>query len=328
MTLPASGNPISYSQIQQEFGGPATNISLQSYYRINTAIAVTSGTDNLVANIANTATIKQYSAANLTMDMNQWWNTKKGYIYNANVTSTTTNYNLFSAAVTAGWNQSDPLDATIVVRSGAYIYSTSTGTDAFVTGGAGGTSGSFPDGSFLRLLNLGVVSGCGGNGGPGTYGSPGNAGSAGGRAMLISRNIYINNTGTIGGGGGGGGGGRGDAGTDGGEGTASYGGGGGGGGAGRQGGSGGSGYTGMNYNGASGGSGSWNAGGGGGGGGSGPAGSAGAGGAGGTSGNGGNSGGNSFASGSGGGGGSAGACLSGNTTATWGQIGTRYGAIS
>ena len=204
MTLPAAGNPISYSQIQQEFGGPATNISLQSYYRINTAIAVTSGTDNLVANIANTATIKQYSAANLTMDMNQWWNTKKGYIYNANVTSTTTNYNLFSAAVTAGWNQSDPLDATIVVRSGAYIYSTSTGTDAFVTGGAGGTSGSFPDGSFLRLLNLGVVSGCGGNGGPGTYGSPGNAGSSGGRAMLISSNIYINNTGTIGGGGGGG----------------------------------------------------------------------------------------------------------------------------
>lgn len=328
MTLPAAGNPISYSQIQQEHGGPATNISLQSYYRINTAIAVTTNVDSLVANTSNNSSIKQYNSANLTMDMNQWWNTKKGYIYNVAYTSTTTNYNLYSSAVTAGWNKTDPLDATVVVRSGAYIYSTSTGTYAFDSGGAGGASGSYPNGSLLRLHNFGVVSGCGGNGGPGTYGSPGNAGSAGGPAMLISRPIYINNTGTIGSGGGGGGGGRGDAGTDGGEGTASYGGGGGGGGAGYQGGSGGSGYTGMNYNGASGASGSWNAGGGGGGGGSGPAGSAGGGGAGGTSGNSGSGGGNSFASGSGGSGGAAGTGLSGNTNITWGQIGTRYGAVS
>ena len=326
MTLPASSNSISYSQIQQEFGGSVTNITLQNYYRINTSADVNS-TSN-VANIANNSTIKQYNSANLTMDMNQWWNTKKGFTYNVAYASSTTNYNLYASAVTAGWNKSDPLDATVVVRSGVYMYSTSTGTYAFDSAGAAGTTGSYPAGSLLRIHNFGVISGQGGPGGPGTYGTPGNAGTAAGPAFLVSCPIYVNNTGTIGGGGGGGGGGRGDAGTDGGEGTASYGGGGGGGGAGYSGGSGGGGQGGMSYNGSPGAGGSWNAGGGGGGGGGGPAGSAGPGGAGGTSGNAGATGGNSFASGSGGPGGAAGACISGNSSITWGQIGTRYGAIT
>ena len=328
MTLPATGNSLSYLQIQQEFGGSATNITLQNYYRVNTAIGF-NPTSN-IANIANNSNVKQYNAANLTMDMNQWWTAQNGFSYNVAYSSNVSALNLWSAAVTAGWNKTLPLDATVVVRSGYFIYSSSTGTYAFDSGGAGGAAGTYPAGSLLRLHNFGVISGAGGAGGGGTYGTPGTPGSAGGPAMLIgaAARIYVNNTGPIGGGGGGGGGGRGDAGTDGGEGTASYGGGGGGGGAGYVGGSGGGGQGGMNYNGASGSGGSWNAAGGGGGGGSGPAGSAGGGGSGGTSGNAGSSGGNSFASGSGGSGGAAGACISGNTNITWGQLGTRYGTIT
>ena len=116
MTLPATGNSLSYLQIQQEFGGSATNITLQNYYRVNTAVGTNPA--NTIANIANNSSVKQYNAANLTMDMNQWWTTQNGFSYNVAYSSNVSALNLWSAAVTAGWNKTLPLDATVVRLNG------------------------------------------------------------------------------------------------------------------------------------------------------------------------------------------------------------------
>lgn len=111
------------------------------------------------------------------------------------IASNTTNVNLRSAAITAGWNQSSALQATI--NSGVVVYSTSTGSYAMTV------NGSFPGG--VTLVNNGTILGAGGAGGNGG----GNSGSAAGPALTVSSAITINNaSGRIAGGGGGGGGGN------------------------------------------------------------------------------------------------------------------------
>ena len=121
------------------------------------------------------------------------------------IASNQTNANLRTLAVSAGWNQSSPVIATI--SGGVYISSNSTGTPALTV------SGSFPGG--VTLVNNGIIVGMGGAGGAGSgaNASPtviaGSNGSSGGLALSVSSTISINNAGTIAGGGGGGGGGRG-----------------------------------------------------------------------------------------------------------------------
>lgn len=119
------------------------------------------------------------------------------FVFNATISANTTNYNLRSAAITAGWNQVAPLLATITVNSGVYVGSTSTGTPAFDTGVT------FPAGSSLALVNNGTVCGMGGAGAPAGGGV--DAGSPGGLALKAQAAITVTNNGTIGGGGGGGG---------------------------------------------------------------------------------------------------------------------------
>jgi hypothetical protein len=122
------------------------------------------------------------------------------------IISNTPNYNLKSAAIAAGWDQVRPLNATIRIGSGVYVYSTSTGAYAFQTGST------FPTGSLLRLDNYGTILGAGGAGGVGAkpevpYAS-GGAGTSGGPAFLAQYPITVYNYGSIAGGGGGGGGGN------------------------------------------------------------------------------------------------------------------------
>jgi hypothetical protein len=108
------------------------------------------------------------------------------------ISSNTSNANLRSLAVTAGWNASSKVVATI--NSGVYVYSTSTGTPGLTV------NGSFPGG--VSLINNGTILGMGGAGG---YGQAGN-GSGGGTALLVSTALNVTNNNIIGGGGGGGGG--------------------------------------------------------------------------------------------------------------------------
>jgi hypothetical protein len=127
------------------------------------------------------------------------------FTFNQTISSDTTNYNLKSAAIAAGWDQTVPLVATITINSSIYVYSTSTGSYAFDTGS------SFYSGSTLALVNNGTILGRGGNGGNGGLNAtPGTAGGTGGPAFIARYAINVTNNGTIGGGGGGGGGGSGD----------------------------------------------------------------------------------------------------------------------
>ena len=123
--------------------------------------------------------------------------------FNLTVSSNQTNANLRSLAVSAGWNQSSKVVATI--NSGVIISSNSTGTAALTI------NGSFPGG--LTVTNNGTIVGMGGNGGAGggNFGSPGpSSGAGGGTGLLAQTAVTFYNAGVIAGGGGGGGGGTGN----------------------------------------------------------------------------------------------------------------------
>lgn len=288
MALPSSG-PISLSNVSVELGNGATvNVSLNDsavrglFGKASGAIAMSDG----------------YGKANQFV---------------LTISSSQSNVNLRTLAVSAGWNQSAPLVATI--DSGVTISSASTGTAALVI------SGSFPGG--VSLTNNGTIIGRGGDGGAGGDASIGRysglGGASGGTALQVSSAITITNNNRISGGGGGGGGGAPDYSNVKPVGFTYYAGGGGGGGIGGS--AGGSGAT-------AGGAGTTTAfGGGGAGGGSGFYGGARAGGSGGSYGSAGSSGG-SNSLGGGGGGGAAGAAVSGNSFITWAATGTRNGGIS
>ena len=288
MALPSSG-AISLNQVNVELGLSGTAPISMGASNVRTLFGVASGAISMS---------NGYGKANA---------------FNLTIASNTTNLNLRTAALAAGWNGTTKVIATI--NSGVYVYSTSTGSYALTI------NGSFPGG--VELVNNGVIVGRGGAGGVGDN-NPG-AGSSGGPGLLVQSSVSINNaSGRIAGGGGGGGGGG--AGTfcvspckSGCCGYASYYAGGGGGGIGN-------GPGGNGGSAASGGSGTLtSAGSGGPGGGNGNPG--GAGGAGGTYGSAGSKGANIYIF-TGPNGGGAGAALAGNSLITWLATGTRNGAIT
>jgi len=119
--------------------------------------------------------------------------------FNETISANTANYDLRAAAVTAGWNQSDPVVANVTVNSGVRCYATTTGVRGF------SVPATFPALSTIEINHAGDTIGKGGNGGNGQ--PAGFAGSAGGTAMYLRFPVTLNNTGKIEGGGGGGGGG-------------------------------------------------------------------------------------------------------------------------
>jgi hypothetical protein len=117
-----------------------------------------------------------------------------GYPYYGNITIDTQNYNLRNQILSAGWNGTTFVDATVMVASGVTLGSNTTATSAFV-------SGTLPTNSQITVINNGTIIGKGGNGANG----PSSVGGNGGNALNLSANTVIINNGIIGGGGGGGG---------------------------------------------------------------------------------------------------------------------------
>jgi PKD repeat protein len=136
--------------------------------------------------------------------------------FNPVVSTNVTGYDVFAAAVAAGWNQVVPLVTTITIGTGIIVSSNSTTAPAI------NVSGNFPAGSAVTVVNNGYIIGMGGAGGNGrtqtyvgkslvvaTYET---SGLAGGPAITVAPTVpgnivvSITNNGTIGGGGGGGGG--------------------------------------------------------------------------------------------------------------------------
>lgn len=119
------------------------------------------------------------------------------FTFSPTIAANVMNFNLKTAAITAGWDQVKPLNATVTINSGVMIGSTSTATYAFDTGAT------FPTGTQLKLINNGKILGMGGAGGSVIAGQA-TAGGAGGPALRAQFAFAITNNGTIGGGGGGG----------------------------------------------------------------------------------------------------------------------------
>jgi hypothetical protein len=175
MTLPASG-AISFNAINVELGVAGTtsaNINQASY---RTLAGVPSGTISLASFYGKSDT------------------------FSFTISTDTTNANLRSLALAAGWGGSAQVIATI--NSGVFVYSTSTGTPALTI------NGSFPNG--VTLTNDGTIQGQGGAAGAGGGSGGdfnGSNGAAGGLALSVSVAVTLTNNTRIAGGGGGGGGG-------------------------------------------------------------------------------------------------------------------------
>ena len=185
MTLVSSG-VISISNISVELGEASTTTHSLNDASFRNLAGVASG----------------------AISMSNFYGKANAFTASVSITSNTTDYNIRSAAIAAGWNQVLKLVFTVNV-GGIYVGASSTGAYAMQTGA------SFPAGSTLSLINGGVIIGYGGKGGNGGTGGAlsaanGGAGNAAGPGFLASAAISITNNNWIASGGGGGGGGGGD----------------------------------------------------------------------------------------------------------------------
>jgi len=123
----------------------------------------------------------------------------RNFTFIKTIASNTQNYNLATDATAAGWNGIAPLIATVTVDTNVYVWSDTTSTAAFATGGP------FPTGSTVSIINNGFIMGRGGDGANMTGASQGTKyGTNGGPAMTLNYNVSITNNSYIAGGGGGG----------------------------------------------------------------------------------------------------------------------------
>lgn len=181
MTLPIS--TISMSEVNVELTRPATQI--------------------IELNDAEVRTVAGVGGSGTVISMNDLRG--KSFKLFLTISSSTSNYNLYNAAVAAGWSGNQGLEVTI--DSGVVVSGSSPTVYAF----------SVPTGlapaSSITIINNGTIAGKGGNGGDGGYISPdpnihnGKPGTGGGDALYVARPVVMINNGAIRGGGGGGGGG-------------------------------------------------------------------------------------------------------------------------
>ena len=180
MTLPASPNSISLSQVNVELGLSAT--------------AQISMNDTIVR------TLFGVGGSGTQIDMSSGRGKANKFV--ATISSDQTNLDLRAWLVSAGWDQAVAVEVTNDVN----IYATSTSVYAM------SIAGSFPNG--LTFINNGNIIGKGGNGDGGSYTHllPNCAVSvytgvatSGGPAMYVATSVTFTNNGTTGGGGGGGG---------------------------------------------------------------------------------------------------------------------------
>jgi hypothetical protein len=175
-----NGGPITFSEIQEEFGGTGP-ISISEYYRNGVYV-----TDNNI-NIPDSGQIT----------LSNFYGASKKLV--VPISSNSTNVQAATLLSAAGWNSASFFE--IVINSGITVYSTAT-TSAGLT-----IDGSYPYG--FKVINNGVIMGKGGAGGNRSVlnGEDGGAALKTYNSYTDSYMTVINNTSaTIAGGGGGGGG--------------------------------------------------------------------------------------------------------------------------
>ena len=179
---------------------PTGTISMS---QVNTELLISPSTTTISLNQANVRFVAGVPTG--TISMNDLRGKSYYFFFTPTISANTANYNLKDAAIAAGWNQVAPLNATVTINSGVYVYSTSTGYYAFQI------VSTFPSGSVISLINNGIILGMGGSGGTGGNASAlsnATSGNSGGPALYVQYPTTITNNGVIAGGGGGGGGGN------------------------------------------------------------------------------------------------------------------------
>lgn len=213
MTLPASPNPVSVSQINAELGRSST-----AQYSL--------GTDAEGRKLASVGQSGISPSPNQIINQGIFRSKARNKLF---FTANTNNVVLLSSA--ASNYSAGNTYLTVTINPNVRIGSANTTVPSFTVNG-------FANGDDIELINNGYIQGAGGAGGKGNGGNghnrstidPGSAGIGGGTALFARDNISVTNNGYIWGGGGGGGGGIG--GNTGGKSRDPIGGGGGGGGAG------------------------------------------------------------------------------------------------
>lgn len=177
MALPNSG-VISLQDIATEYGGTKPH-SLSEYH--SKGNAPTSGIIHLAQHFYGTS-----SSVNI----------------NLVISASTNNYNVYAnrgSSYVAGKS-----NITLTINGGVYVGAGATNSYAITV------NNNFASGDTVKIINNGVVIGCGGNGGQGGLnGNNASGGATGGNAFLVQFPTSVTNNGTFAGGGGGGGGGGG-----------------------------------------------------------------------------------------------------------------------
>lgn len=163
-------------------------------------------TTSINMNQSNVRTLAGVGGSGTVISMNDLRGKSNRVALSLTISSSTYNYNAYSAVSASPTYSAGKTDATITINPGITVGSTSTGSAAF------SIPSSFNPGDTVTVVNNGTIVGCAGNGGnggssPGTSDQPGFPGGSGGTALLVQRTAIITNNGTVGGGGGGGGGG-------------------------------------------------------------------------------------------------------------------------
>jgi hypothetical protein len=189
MPIPGPGPSISMTTIAGEFGGSVPH-SLSEYYRGG----------GLVPNSPGNAAIPTSG----TISMSNFYGSSNRVAVNLTIASNTNSYDVYAnrgPSYVAGIS-----DVTVTINPGVTVGSTSVPAYAMLV------PSSFNPGDTVRIVNNGLIQGCGGAAGSGgsvspTSAPPGSSGAAGGNALYVNRPTTVTNNGTIAGGGGGGGGG-------------------------------------------------------------------------------------------------------------------------
>lgn len=189
MPIPGPGPSISMTTIATEFGGTVPH-SLSEYYRGG----------GLVPNTPGNAAIPTSG----TISMGNFYGSSNRLAVNLTIAANTNSYDVYAnrgPSYVAGIS-----DVTVTINPGVTVGSTSTPAYAMLV------PSSFNPGDTVRIVNNGLIQGCGGAAGNGAPVSltalpAGSPGAGGGSALYVNRPTIVTNNGTIAAGGGGGGGG-------------------------------------------------------------------------------------------------------------------------
>lgn len=183
---------------------PSGQISLSE---VNTELGISPASTLITMNDAAVRTLAGVGGSGTVISMSDLQG--KGAAFLLTISGNTNNYDLYNAAVGAGWPGSSAVQLTI--NPGVVVGSASTGNYSFLVPSA------LNPAPAVTVINNGTIIGAGGPGGRGAFGGtpqaptiPSDPGVGGGNAMYINRPTVITNNGTVAGGGGGGGGGGGN----------------------------------------------------------------------------------------------------------------------